>query len=189
MASDLNALGPLRYVENRTKCLMKSFALSGLAQRRLMLGSEFTNQFAHHWLVWEPGVWKVPRGTAGDCPTISPQMPPQFKPSAKDPLCFVLLSRNEASSFNIGRALGNDLVLSDGTVSRNHCSLARSGESWVVTCSSEAKSLKIDDITLKSGESVEIRTGQRMLLGHIALTLLDPKAMLQRLDSLPLHLV
>jgi len=165
---------------------MKSFALSRLAQQRLVLGERFVQQFAHDWLVWEPGAWIVPKGTAAGTETVPPKAGAAPKPRIDDPLCFVLAARLDGSGCTIGRAEGNDLVLSDETVSRRHCFFAHTGKTWVVSCDAEAKELKVDGKVVKSNGSAPMRSGQKLELGHIALTLLDPKGMLERLDGLPL---
>ncbi len=165
---------------------MKSFALSRLAQQRLVLGERFAQQFAHDWLVWEPGAWVVPKGTAAGSETVPPKLGLAPKPRIDDPLCFVLAARLDGSGCTIGRAEGNDLVLSDETVSRRHCFFAHTGKTWVVSCDAEAKELKVDGKPVKASDSAPMRSGQRLELGHITLTLLDPSGMVQRLDGLPL---
>ncbi|MBL8951590.1 MAG: FHA domain-containing protein [Myxococcaceae bacterium] len=164
---------------------MKSFALSRLAQQRLVLGERFGQQFAHDWLVWEPGAWVVPRGTAGGEETMPPKVGLNVKPRIDDPLCFVLAARLDGSGCTIGRAEGNDLVLSDETVSRRHCFFSHTGKTWVVSCDADAKELKVDGKPVKSTESAPIRSGQRIELGHLTFTLLDNAGMLARLDGLP----
>lgn len=165
---------------------MKSFALSRLAQQRLVLGQKFIRQFAHDWLVWEPGAWVVPRGTVSGAETMPPKAGMLAAPRAGDPLCFVLEARLDGSSCSIGRAEGNDLVLSDETVSRNHCFFAHTGKTWVVSCTAEAKELTIDGVAVKSNGSAPMKPGQKLMLGHIALTLHDPASMVARLDGTPL---
>jgi hypothetical protein len=150
-----------------------------------MLGERFVQQFAHDWLVWEPGAWIVPKGTAAGATTVPPKSGAAPKPRIDDPLCFVLAARLDGSGCSIGRAEGNDLVLSDETVSRNHCFFAHTGKTWVVSCAPDAKELKVGGAVLKSSETAPIRSGQKLELGHITLTLLDPQAMLERLDGLP----
>ena len=45
--------------------------------------------------------------------------------------------------------------------------------------------LKVDGKPVKASESVAIRSGQRIELGHLTFTLLDDAGMLARLDGLP----
>lgn len=174
-----------------TLTFVKSFALSRLAQQRLILGGKFVEQFAHDWLVWEPGKWVVPRGTAAGAETVPPKLKKGevITPRVDDPLCFVLAPRLDGSGCSIGRAEGNDLVLSDETVSRNHCFFAHTGKTWVVSCVDDAKALKIDELVVKPSESAPMRAGQTLELGHVKLTLLDAKSMLARLDGLPVSSV
>ena len=91
--------------------------------------------------------------------------------------------------YKIGRAEGNDLVLSDETVSRNHCFFAHTGDTWVVSCTPEAKELSVGETKVKASESAPIRPGEKLGLGHIVLTLLDPAGMVARIDSMPVSKV
>jgi hypothetical protein len=162
---------------------MKSYALSRLAQQRLTLGDKFIERYPHDWLVWEPGAWNVPRGTVAGLETVPPRRGGKDTVRDDDPLCFVLQPHIEGASFRVGRAEGNDLVLSDETVSRNHCFLVHTGDTWVVSCDAEAKQLELDGEPVKAGDSVRIRSKQRLTLGHIGLTLMNATDLLERLDG------
>jgi hypothetical protein len=161
---------------------VKSYALSRLAQQRLSLGDAFAAKYAHDWLVWEPGAWVVPRGiVTGE--TLPPKRKGKDALRADDPLCFVLQPKTDGRAFSVGRAEGNDLVLSDETVSRNHCFLVHTGDNWVVSCDAEAKQLALDEEPVKAGDSARIRSKQRLTLGHVVLTLLSTRDLLARLDG------
>ena len=159
--------------------MMKSFALSRLAQQRLLLGPKFAQRYAHDWLVWEPGAWSVPRGNI----SVSETVPPKTKgappaPAKGDALCFVLIEK-----VTIGRSEGNDLILSDETVSRNHCALEPAEGGWVVERHPEAKDLKLDGVHVAT--RMRLDNGQRIQLGQVVLSYVSSSGMLARLQSAP----
>lgn len=157
--------------------MMKSFALSRLAQQRMLLGAKFAQRYAHDWLVWEPGAWSVPRGNI----SVSETVPPKTKgappaPAKGDALCFVLLDK-----VTIGRAEGNDLILSDETVSRNHCVLEKRDGAWFVERHPEAKDLKLDGVHVAT--SMRLSSGQRIQLGQVVLSYISSSGMVTRLQQ------
>lgn len=156
--------------------MMKSFALSRLAQQRLLLGSKFLHRNAHDWLVWEPGAWSVPRGNISVAETVPPKQTPVPVPAKGDPLCFAL-----TDTVTVGRSEGNDLILSDETVSRHHCSFTPRDGGWVVSKHTEAKELKVDGGLV--AESVRLTNGQRVQLGQVVLTFLSAQGMVERLQK------
>ncbi len=156
--------------------MMKSFALSRLAQQRLLLGPKFLHRNAHDWLVWEPGAWSVPRGNIAVAETAPPKKASAPVPAKGDPLCFALFD-----AVTVGRSEGNDLILSDETVSRHHCSFAPRDGGWFVTKHAEAKELKVDGALV--GESVRLTNGQRVQLGQVVLTFLSAQGMVDRLQK------
>src|SRR5438132_12511269 len=50
------------------------------AQQRLPLGDRYLDPFANDWLVWEPGPWKVPKGSAAGAETLPPTKGEPVKP-------------------------------------------------------------------------------------------------------------
>jgi hypothetical protein len=162
---------------------VKSYALSTLQQQRLTLGERFRDRYPNDWLVWEPGAWNVPKGTAAGSRTVPPRQAGHELLRDDDPLCFMLEPKPDGSASSVGRAEGNDLVLSDETVSRNHCFLVHTGSTWVVSCDTQARELDVNGDRLPPGDSAPLRSGQRLLLGHVVLTLLSTRHLVERLDG------
>lgn len=167
---------------------VKALAYSQLARQRLLLAEKFTSRYPHYWLVWEPGVLAIPRSNVSTVATAPPKVQKGATPvpAAGDPLCFVLQAKPDGSATSIGRAEGNDLVLSDESVSRNHCTLSHEATGWVVACRDEASAgLKINGEKLKAGASVALVSGQRIELGNVVLTFMGPAALATRLQATP----
>jgi hypothetical protein len=160
---------------------VKSFALSRLAQQRLALKEKFIDRFPHDWLIWEPGAWVISRGVVAGDSTVPPIE--KVSPRADDPVCFVLEPKPDGTSVSVGRAEGNDLVLSDETVSRNQCFFVHTGKIWAVSCDAKAKTLLLDGERLEAGDVAPMRSRQRLTLGHVVLTLLSGNDLLERLDG------
>ena len=160
--------------------MMKSFALSRLGQQRMLLGQQkFVQRYGHDWLVWEPGAWSVPRGNIAVADTAPPKTrgaPPA--PAKGDPLCFALTER-----VSIGRAEGNDLILSDETVSRNHCIVEPRDGGWFVDRHPEARFLSLDGAQVD--RSMRLNNGQRIQMGQIVLSFQSVSGMVTRLQSSP----
>lgn len=154
---------------------MKSIAWSLLVQQLHVLGPRFLPRHGHDWLVWEPGAWSVPRGNISASVTAVPKKQAQSVPAKGDPLCFVL-----AEPTSIGRAEGNSLVLSDETVSRQHCLLERREGSWWLQRQPSAGALKVDGVELK--DPAPLSNGQRIELGQVVLTFMTAWGMVQRLQ-------
>lgn len=155
---------------------MKSIAWSLLVQQRQVLGPRFLQRHGHDWLVWEPGAWNVPRGNTSVSVTAVPKKQSQSAPAKGDPLCFVL-----AEPISIGRAEGNSLVLSDETVSRQHCLLERRDGNWWVQRQPGSGVLKVDGTELQG--PAPLSNGQHLALGEVVLTFMSAWGMVKRLEG------
>ena len=151
-----------------------------------MLGDRFVERYPHYWLVWEPGEFVVPRGNSSTVETALPpgkKNAPAPEPRWNDPLCFVL---DVKAGLKVGRAEGNDLVLSDETVSRHHCTLEHDGTGWVVSCSPASHTpLLVQGERVPPGESKDLATGSRLSLGRVKLTLVSAWSLVRRIDGQP----
>ena len=112
---------------------MKTLLLSALTRQFLIQGARFAELHPNDWLLWEAGNLAVPKGNIATAHTVSdPLEAGAAKPRVGDPLCFALAPLTAGSTITIGRAEGNDIVLSDETVSRHHCTLVWN-EGWTAT--------------------------------------------------------
>ena len=156
---------------------MRSFSLATLARQFLQSGVRFAERYKHDWLIWEPGEWRVRRGNIASQPTITdvPHSPPSV-PRPGDALCFAL----ESQSITIGRAEGNDLVLSDETISRHHCTLTRESSGWVIACDPKGHPLSVGDARVEPGKSRSVGLNETVALGHVTLKLVDSRSLMHR---------
>jgi hypothetical protein len=164
---------------------VKSFALSQLTAQRALLGDRFLRRYPHYWLVWEPGPFVVPRNNTSTIETAVPRWGTTLAnpaPRSNDPLCFVLVPTPNGAS--LGRAEGNDLVLSDETVSRRHCLFEHEDNGWSVRCFADSKAgLLVQGQPIAPGNTKEVTSGNRIELGHVTITVLSPWSLVQRIDA------
>src|SRR4051812_34496397 len=157
---------------------MKTILLSALTRQFLIAGTRFAERFPNDWLVWEAGTMTVPRGNIATANTVSePLDVSATTPRAGDPLCFVLEHPKDGATFTIGRSEGNDLVLSDETVSRHHCTFVWSAGLWRVSAAEEGHSLMLDGQPVTFGAWAPLSSGQTLNLGHLALSLYTSRGM------------
>lgn len=83
----------------------------------------------------------------------------------------------------IGRAEGNDLVLSDQTVSRHHCELTHDTSGWSLTCCAEAHAaVVVQGTSVAPGQTVSLAAGVTLELGNVKLTFASAWGMAKRLS-------
>ena len=165
---------------------LKAVAYSQLARQRALLAARFTQRYPHYWLVWEPGAFAVPRGNVSASATALPDAKRVATPARGEPLCFVLEPKADGTPTAIGRAEGNDLVLSDETISRHHCALLHEPTGWAITCSPEATSpLRVQGQALAPGHELQLGSSATFQLGNVTLTFMSAWSLAQRLDAPP----
>jgi hypothetical protein len=153
-----------------------------VTRRFLIQGPRFAELNPNDWIVWEAGNLTVPRGNISSVSTVNHSLDAaEALPRLDDPLCFLLEEKGEGSTVTIGRAEGNDLVLSDEAVSRHHCTLVWSTGGWTVTCAEPTVDLTLDGAPLPYGQWHTLSSGQALGLGHLVLTLFTSHGMALRL--------
>jgi hypothetical protein len=153
-----------------------------VSRRFLIQGARFAELNQNDWLVWEAGHLTVPRGNISSVSTVHHSLDAAAtQPALDDPLCFLLEQMGEGSTLTIGRAEGNDLVLSDETVSRHHCTMVWSTGGWTVTCAEQSVELTLDAVPLPYGQWHTLSSGQALGIGHLVLTLFTSHGMALRL--------
>ena len=165
--------------------MVRAYLLSFLARQYLLLKHGFEPRYPHNWLVWEPGTWRAPPANASVVETRLPAQRTQPQRAAPgDALCFELALKADAKGpLRIGRADESELVISDATVSREHCLLRRADGSWYVRASESVKSMKVGGRVLEAGAEVKVEPGEALDLGDVKLTLLDPKRFCKRVGA------
>lgn len=168
-----------------SRTMTRAYLLSFLARQYLVLKQGFDARYKNPWLVWEPGSWRAPPANAGVAETRLPgagTMPGRAVPG--DALCFELaIKADRKEPLRIGRADESELVISDATVSREHCLLRRDERGWFVKASTSVKSLKVGGCMLPAGTEAKLEPGQTLDLGEVKLTFLDPKRFCERVAS------
>ncbi|MBL8951876.1 MAG: FHA domain-containing protein, partial [Myxococcaceae bacterium] len=153
--------------------MTRAYLLSFLTRQFLLRRAGFETRYPHPWLVWEPGSWRAPPVNAGVAETLLPgaARPPRAGPG--DALCFELDPKTSPGPLRIGRAEGSELLISDATVSREHCVLRREGAAWFVKASPSVKSMRVAGRPLAAGAETQLEPGQQLDLGEVKLTFLD----------------
>ncbi|HEY7416908.1 MAG TPA: PrsW family glutamic-type intramembrane protease, partial [Ktedonobacteraceae bacterium] len=91
-----------------------------------------------------------------------------------------LLSRQETT---IGRALDNDLVLMDPTISREHARLVRDDQEWCVYNITSNNVIRVNGHPVPNGGSMSLHAQDFLTLGGITLQLVAPQTALQAADD------
>lgn len=163
--------------------MTRAYLLSFLSRQFLLRRQGFETRYPHPWLVWEPGSWRAPPANPSAAQT---QLPGAMRPPPAGPgdaLCFELDVKLAKGPLRIGRADESELLISDATVSREHCVLRRDGNDWFLKASPSVKSLKLGGQPLAAGAEVKLVPGQQLDLGEVKLTYLDPKQFVARIES------
>src|SRR5581483_2009672 len=161
---------------------MKTILLSSLTRQFVIHGAKFAELHPNDWLMWEAGTLSVPHGAVGGANTVSsPPGATADRPKIGDPLCFVLARPQEGASVTVGRAEGNDIVISDETVSRHHCTLVWSVGGWAATPAVESAVVTLEGKALEYGQFGAVSSGARLELGHLLFSLHTSHGMALRL--------
>lgn len=147
---------------------------SVLARQALLLKDQWATRYPHDWLVWESG---APSGSAVSVATT--QLPDLNapRPPKGDGLCFELDAVLER--VRVGRALENDIVVPDATVSREHVLLEKRDGVWLVTAlpSSRATAFKVQAEVEAADRPLPLASGDQLTLGRVRMTYLSSAAM------------
>lgn len=161
-----------------------AFLLSLLVRQWLLTRERFGQRYPHGWLVWEPGEWVGPaRGediSVAQTRLPSPRTPD--RPLQGDALCFELRG-SDGAPLRLGRAEGNDIVLNDMTVSREHLQLALQNGHWVLSPGADAKTTTVSGSLLPPGGSRPLRPGDVIKVGGLTLSFYDSERFIERLRT------
>lgn len=160
-----------------------------LLQRQLAFGEEiFARRYPDCWLVWEAG------GTPGHLSDVSlsvvetgvaPTRKGTPRPGNHDSLCFALKGF-DGEPLRIGRALDNELVVAEPTVSRLHAQLVPSGADWHLVTLSQKRETLVAGKVLDPGVSVKLAPGVSVELGGVKLTFYDARTFKALVAGVPL---
>jgi RsiW-degrading membrane proteinase PrsW (M82 family)/pSer/pThr/pTyr-binding forkhead associated (FHA) protein len=83
-----------------------------------------------------------------------------------------LLTRNETT---IGRALNNDILLMDPTVSREHARLIKDGQGWHIVNLTGQNTVRVNGRPVPGGSSLPVKPQDFLVLGSTILQLVAPQ--------------
>ena len=157
---------------------MKSFLLSWLARK--YSGADlvgFERDQPEDWLVWEAGPWRPP--SAGRDTMLA--APVARQASVGESLAIALSARDGGPTVRLGRAPQNDVVVDDGTLSRNHLVLRRDGDGgWTIEDAGSSNGSRVNGLRLGRAP-VRLDPGARIEAGAVRLTFYDASMLYLRL--------
>jgi hypothetical protein len=163
--------------------MVRAYLLSFLARQRLALKEHMAERYPNCWLAWEPGAWSVPPAAGDMATTRLPTPLPADRPAQGDALCFELLAKPDGSPLKLGRAAGNDVVVNDATVSREHILLFRNKDGWIAEVTSQAKSTFFGSAPLSPGQKVLLTDRQKLKVGDVVFTFHEPPSFIERISD------
>jgi hypothetical protein len=164
--------------------MVRAYLLSFLSRQQLVLKEHMAERYPHCWLAWEPGAWSVPPAAGDMAATRVPTPVPVDRPAQGDALCFELQARSDGAPLKLGRAAGNDVVINDATVSRDHIHLAKTRDGWMAGGASQSKSTYFGSMPLSPGQQVLLADLQKFKVGDVVFTFHEPASFIQRLAGI-----
>jgi Inner membrane component of T3SS, cytoplasmic domain len=152
-----------------------SYLSTFLWSQQLRGADAFAAKYVGEWLVWEPGPWQAPaRNTMSTLKVDSSSATPQ----QGDALCFFLGSAN-GRTLMVGREPGSDVLISDGTVSRQHAALVGQNGGWSVKVA-PGRAASLGGLAIPE-TGVLLLPGKMLQLGGVSLSFHDCTSLLRRL--------
>ena len=157
-----------------------SYLSSFLWMQQLRGADTFAQKYPGEWLVWEPGHWQAPnpRGMTLTV-SFSGDAGKGARAPAGDSLCFHLGVATDARAVSVGREPQNELVINDGTVSREHAQLFGRGALWNVKPAG-GRTLTVNGTPVPEA-GLPLLPGKVVLLGGVNLSFHDSASLLRRL--------
>lgn len=159
---------------------VKAYLISWLSRQQQTGGmASFERSHPGPWLVWEAGPWRPPspdRSTRASSER-------QARMSSGDALALLVATRPGREPFEgvrLGRGPENDLVVDDGTLSRDHLLLRKQADGWTVEDLHSSNGTQVDGRPVNGGR-VPIEPGAQIEAGSVRLTFYDAKGLYLRL--------
>jgi len=90
----------------------------------------------------------------------------------------------DGSPLKLGRAAGNDVIVNDATVSREHLLLSKNKDGWIAEVTSQAKSTFFGSAPLSPGQKVLLTDRQTLKVGDVVFTFHEPASFVERVSDL-----
>jgi hypothetical protein len=162
--------------------MARALMLSLLVEQYGRLGDQFLKQYDHPWLVWDASTWSAP---SLDGETRLGRLPSGPTARGAHALCFGLTFNKDAAQITVGRSSQNDVVVNDGTVSRQHVVLTRNAfGTWQVRPLPGNSGTRCGSRILTEKDVSPLVDRQTLLIGSVELTFFEPKTFLERLKDL-----
>lgn len=161
-----------------------------LLTRQLAFGADaFTRRYPHCWLMWEAAgtharVSDVSLSVLDTAVAGTRKATPA--PTLTDALCFVL-NPGDDKPLRVGRALDNEVVIAEPTVSRVHARLELKGSTWHLLPVSEKRRTMVGSKVAFPGESVQLTSGVALELGGVKLAFYDARDFKALVAGVPLR--
>lgn len=148
-----------------------AYMLSILHRQQQLLKDGFLERYPTDWLVWEPGPWRPARSVLESNleSTQLPRRDTENRPVGNDAICFQLKLPKDSDLLKVGRATTNHLVINDLTASREQFSLRLDKGRWYLV--NPQGQLTVNGAPV--GEVAELKSGSRIALGDVAMSLLS----------------
>lgn len=160
-----------------------------LLTRQLAFGAEaFARRYPNCWLLWEASGTHH-RLTDVSLSVVETAVAGTRKsqaPTAGDSLCFVLRPL-DGEALRVGRALDNEVVIAEPTVSRTHARLEQKGTTWHLLPVSEKRRTLVAGKVAFPGESVQLTSGVALELGGVKLAFYDARDFRTLVAGMPLR--
>jgi hypothetical protein len=169
--------------------MVPAFLLSLLKQQWSAMGERFNVKHGHPWLVWEPGAWTAPAATTE---TVEISAKALESLGQGDALSFgLIIPEGKPPALRIGRNVGNDIVINDATVSRQHATLTLlSSKEWSFEPVANIKApTRVGNAEARPGLPVSLRSKDQLRLGDVTLTFYDFRDFVERLRETHLRSV
>jgi hypothetical protein len=158
---------------------VKTYLLSWLARKHLTTPLEaFELQLPGPWLVWEAGPWCPPPRDRATLHVTSGR----GRPSAGEALVLQVAPRVGGAllaGVRVGRGPDNDLVIDDGTLSREHFLLRLVGGAWALEDLRSSNGSRVNGAPV-NGTPASVEPGTRIEAGSVTFTFLDTRGLYQR---------
>jgi hypothetical protein len=172
-------------VSRSSGVMVPAFMLSLLKQQSTAMADRFAAKHSHPWLVWEPGAWTAPVATTETVELTSGS----FGSVAQgDALSFGLfIAEGKPPVLRIGRNSGNDIVINDATVSRQHALLKLSAPGvWSLEAMANVRAgTHLGGAEVRPGQPLPLRSRDQIKLGEVNLTYYVFNDFLERLRQFP----
>ena len=161
---------------SNTSGLLFSF----LIRQRLFLQGRFASRYPHDWLVWEASSWRPAPPSGTQARTLEPERFPTG-PRRDDALCFPL-PMDAGKPVRLGRALENDVVLDDVSVSRRHLIIVRDAAgAWVANAPPDSGPSQLAGAPIPA--ALVLVSGVTVYLGDLPLTFHSSASFVARVEA------